>query len=223
MMRKYIVGGLIGATLVFSTQIFAEEGLQKIEAYIRSGLPITLDGKKVTLESAPVMVDGSTYLKLRDIAKITGLDVYWNEVTQTVELSTYDIPSQPTPPTPSPIDQNVSSSTNETQISKKDFNYFGDAYDSDTIFFNVTEDGFDTFFKKYNYGVIAYLYSDDTNVIYDTFYYRENDTSDWKTSIITRSLSKTSPTAMLQFDNKIKSLEIKTDLIPNQIMRWNQD
>jgi hypothetical protein len=35
-----------------------------------------------------VMVDGSTYLKLRDVAALTGLDVNWNEQTQTVELGT---------------------------------------------------------------------------------------------------------------------------------------
>jgi hypothetical protein len=87
-MKKFIMGLLVGVGLMIGTFAFADEGLTKIETYLRPGLPITLDGKKAQLESPAVMVDGSTYLKLRDVAKLTGLGVNWNEDTQTVELST---------------------------------------------------------------------------------------------------------------------------------------
>jgi hypothetical protein len=86
-MKKYIVGSLFGAIIASSVTAYADEGLEKIEAYIRKGLPITLNGAQVQLESPPVMVDGSTYLKLRDVAGLTGLQVNWNEATQTIELS----------------------------------------------------------------------------------------------------------------------------------------
>lgn len=99
-MKKFLSGVLIGTGLMLCTFVFADEGLTKIEAYLRPGLPITLDGKKMTLEAPPVMVDGSTYLKLRDVAKLTGLGVEWNEATQTVELSTN--PAESSEPQPKP-------------------------------------------------------------------------------------------------------------------------
>lgn len=85
-MKKFILGLLVGISITAAGSVYADEGLQKIEAYLRPTLPITLDGNSVTLESPPVMYDGSTYLKLRDVAKLTGLSVIWNDNTQTVEL-----------------------------------------------------------------------------------------------------------------------------------------
>lgn len=85
-MKKVIVSFLAGMVMATSISVYADEGLAKIEAYLRPSLAITLDGKPVALENAPVMYDGSTYLKLRDAAKLTGTDVNWNEATQTVEL-----------------------------------------------------------------------------------------------------------------------------------------
>lgn len=85
--KKFLLGLFVGASLMITTSVFADEGLEKIVAYLRPSLPITLDGNPVKLESSPVMVDGSTYLKLRDIAALTGLEVTWNDKSQTVELS----------------------------------------------------------------------------------------------------------------------------------------
>ncbi|RAV12169.1 stalk domain-containing protein [Paenibacillus contaminans] len=84
--KHYTLGLLSGAILATGISVFADDGIEKIEAYLRPGLPITLDGKEFKLESPPVMYDGSTYLKLRDVAAITGLGVNWNEGTETVEL-----------------------------------------------------------------------------------------------------------------------------------------
>lgn len=85
-MKKFIMGVVVGAVFATGTAAYADEGLQKVEAYLRPSLSIELDGKPVKLDSAPVMYDGSTYLKLRDVAALTGLQVDWNETTQTVEL-----------------------------------------------------------------------------------------------------------------------------------------
>ncbi|WP_248923969.1 stalk domain-containing protein [Paenibacillus hamazuiensis] len=85
-MKKFVPGLLAGIILASASAAYAEEGLQKVEAYLRPALPITLDGKPAKLESSPVIYDGSTYLKLRDLAALTGLQVNWNEAAQTVEL-----------------------------------------------------------------------------------------------------------------------------------------
>jgi hypothetical protein len=85
-MKKFIMGLIVGVAITATGSVFAEDGLQKIEAYLRPSLPITLNGQAVTLKNPPVMYDGSTHLNLRDIAAITGLTVNWNDATQTVEL-----------------------------------------------------------------------------------------------------------------------------------------
>ncbi|OAS19243.1 stalk domain-containing protein [Paenibacillus oryzisoli] len=86
-MKKFIIGLLVGVAITVAGSVYADEGLEKIEAYLRPSLPVTLNGEVLKLDSSPVMVDGSTYLKLRDVATVTGLTVNWNDATQTVELS----------------------------------------------------------------------------------------------------------------------------------------
>lgn len=90
-MKKFVMGLIVGIAIATTGSIYADEGLQKIEAYLRPTLPITLNGAAVTLESSPVMYDGSTYLKLRDLAALTGLLVNWNDATQTVELGKSEV------------------------------------------------------------------------------------------------------------------------------------
>lgn len=86
-MKKFVMGLIVGVAITAAGSVYADEGLQKIEAYLRPTLPVMLDGTPLKLESPPVMVDGSTYLKLRDVAAATGLGVNWNDTTQTVELN----------------------------------------------------------------------------------------------------------------------------------------
>jgi hypothetical protein len=87
--RGYVISFIIGAMATISTTTFAEDGLTKIDAFLRPSLPITLDGKSIQLDNPPLMYDGSTYVKLRDIQKVDpNLNVNWNDSTQTVELST---------------------------------------------------------------------------------------------------------------------------------------
>lgn len=86
-MRKYIIGILIGASLMFSMQSFAEDGLQSVSAFLRSGLPFTLDGKVVKLDSPVITYNDSTYVKLRDITKLTGNGIVYNDRTGVVEMT----------------------------------------------------------------------------------------------------------------------------------------
>lgn len=95
-MKKAIIGFVCGCLFATVSSAYADEGLQKIEAYLRPSLPVTLDGKSVNLESPPVVYDGSTYLKLRDVAKLTGVQVNWNDATQTVELTSGGSPKMDT-------------------------------------------------------------------------------------------------------------------------------
>lgn len=99
-MKRFVMGLIVGIAISTCGAVFAEDGLQKVEAYLRPSLPITLNGTPVTLDNPPVMYDGSTYLRLRDIAKLTGIGVDWNQQTQTVVLSTYGAPTSSTTTAP---------------------------------------------------------------------------------------------------------------------------
>ncbi|CAG7645237.1 stalk domain-containing protein [Paenibacillus allorhizosphaerae] len=87
-MKKFVSGVFVGIAVSITVSAYAADGIQQIEAFLRPSLPVTLDGNLLKLESAPLMYDGSTYLGLRDVAKIAGIQVYWNEKGQTVELNT---------------------------------------------------------------------------------------------------------------------------------------
>lgn len=89
-MKKFVTGILVGAGLMLSAQVLADDGLQMIEAYLRPDLLIKLDGKQLELKNPPIIYDGSTYLPLREMAGIFGKDVNWNNDTQTVELGKRD-------------------------------------------------------------------------------------------------------------------------------------
>jgi hypothetical protein len=86
--KGYIIGAIAGASLMFSLQSFAEDGLTQIQSivYLRTGLSITLDGKKAQLDNPAIIYEGSTYIKLRDAGKLTGTDVNWNADTGTIEM-----------------------------------------------------------------------------------------------------------------------------------------
>ena len=85
-MKKRIAVITVSSMLLLSTCALAKDELQQITALLRPGISITLNGQKADVEAPPIFVEGSTYLKLRDIAKLTGVEVYWNAQTQTVEL-----------------------------------------------------------------------------------------------------------------------------------------
>lgn len=87
-MKKYVLGVMTGVLLAMPIYTFADNALPQVTAYIRSDLPILLDGEKLELKNPPLIYDGSTYLPLKDTAVALGKDVNWNEATQTVELST---------------------------------------------------------------------------------------------------------------------------------------
>jgi hypothetical protein len=162
-MKKFVIGLVVGLSLMFSFQVFAEDGLTKIEAYLRPGLIVTLDNQRVNFESPPVMVDGNTYLKLRDVAALTDLHVNWIEATQTVELVTdavYGTLPQSPPPTTSVVPPSSDSGTVEANSSTGGANM---------IFTNVeltpvTKDGIDYYSIR---SIAAQHYSAGYDIHYD--------------------------------------------------------
>ncbi|SFM44863.1 Copper amine oxidase N-terminal domain-containing protein [Paenibacillus sp. 1_12] len=87
-MKKIVLGIIIGILLTISTSVMAEDGLEKVEAYLRKGLPIFLDGKVLQFKDSALVLNGTTYLPFREMANQLGKGVVWNEKLQQIELYT---------------------------------------------------------------------------------------------------------------------------------------
>ena len=81
---------LVGTSFTIGAN--ADTIITAISATINKDLSVTLDGEKVTFKNEagiPVPVisyNNTSYLPVRSIAALTGLDVTWNGNTQTIEL-----------------------------------------------------------------------------------------------------------------------------------------
>ena len=70
----------------------ATSGMQEIAAYLNANITVKLDGEAQTFLDAkgnrvyPITYQGSTYLPVRAVAGLVGLDVDWDQATQTVLL-----------------------------------------------------------------------------------------------------------------------------------------
>jgi hypothetical protein len=86
-MKKFLAGLIIGMMLMGA--VFADT--QTIEAFYNN-IKISINGKAVELKDAagspvePFIYNGTTYLPVRAIAEALGMEVKYNETTNTVEL-----------------------------------------------------------------------------------------------------------------------------------------
>ena len=82
----------LGAVLCFAAGAAAVDTLQQITAYLDAGITVTLDGEAQVLTDAkgtrlyPITYNGSTYLPVRAVAGLAGLEVNWDQATKTVQL-----------------------------------------------------------------------------------------------------------------------------------------
>ena len=94
-MKKKLVPTL-AMTLVLLCGIIigaaASNGLQAVQAYLNANITIKYDGEPQTLLDAngnrlyPLTYNNSTYLPVRAISKLLGVDVEWDQATQSVLL-----------------------------------------------------------------------------------------------------------------------------------------
>ena len=80
------------AVIGFTAGAAAAGGLQEIKAYLNSGISIKLDGEAKVLTDAsgvrtyPISYNGTTYLPIRSIADLLGVEVNWDQATASVLL-----------------------------------------------------------------------------------------------------------------------------------------
>ncbi|MFI3231523.1 MAG: PepSY domain-containing protein, partial [bacterium] len=102
-MKKLITGVVIGATIVGTTSIFADDLVQMIEAKYMVD-KISINGVDTGKANNAFISNGTTYLGVRDISEALGLEVNWDGTTNSIDINS---------PTP------TSTSTNNSYISKE--------------------------------------------------------------------------------------------------------
>ncbi|ULL17470.1 copper amine oxidase N-terminal domain-containing protein [Paenibacillus sp. H1-7] len=91
--RVLILGALMGGT--FTAGVFAEDILQKVEAYLRPDFNIVLDGKPVALENPPLIYNDKSYLPLKELANMLGANIIWKGDNKTIYINSRINPEQP--------------------------------------------------------------------------------------------------------------------------------
>lgn len=74
-MKKFIFGVIIGVLLAISVPVAAEGVIKKVTATVRSDFSIELNGGTVSLQNPPLAYNGSSYLPVREIASLLGVNV----------------------------------------------------------------------------------------------------------------------------------------------------
>jgi hypothetical protein len=185
-MKKYIIGGLVGASLMFSMQAFAAVG-DKVEA-IFAQFNFIVNGVTVGLDESPVVINGNSYLPVRSISNALGYDVTYKADSRTIEMSvagnTYENVPTPTVPvqsTPSPIQPTPSNGqTNATPPSQQasgDDKYAGKVFVSGKDLFEaIMNDTGEmiTYTSKSNSPVIVYNKKENIIDKNDQFYDMDN-------------------------------------------------
>lgn len=102
--RSYAAGFLSAVLLLaLATSVLAAYQVQATLDY--TGIQITLNDQPIVPVNAngtpvePFAIDGTTYLPVRAVANALGLDVEWEQATQTVKLTSKNAPVTPTEPT----------------------------------------------------------------------------------------------------------------------------
>lgn len=78
----------------FTAGVFASDGIEKVDAFLRPDFQIVLDGQDVELDTPALIYDDKSYLPLKAIAGLVNVDVKWEERSKTIYLNTR-YPGQP--------------------------------------------------------------------------------------------------------------------------------
>ena len=96
--RSFFVLCVVLALLIgISTGAAAAGQLEEIRAYLNRGITIRLDGVEQTMYDAngkvvyPITYNGTTYVPLRGVSTMLGIDVEWDGSTKTVLLGDNDV------------------------------------------------------------------------------------------------------------------------------------
>lgn len=87
-MKKRIFAAVLIICIICSSFVFAEENL--VFNVIPYNFKLFWNGNELDFNSPVLLVNGQTYVPLRDMAEATGMDVNWNGDTQEIRMTEAD-------------------------------------------------------------------------------------------------------------------------------------
>lgn len=92
--KVVIVGTLMGTC--FGAGVYAQDVLQRVDAYLRSDYKVVVNGQAVQLANPPLIYNNSSYLPVKELAGYLGAVVNWQENTKTIYVVPRVNSNQPT-------------------------------------------------------------------------------------------------------------------------------
>ncbi|NQX57577.1 stalk domain-containing protein [Paenibacillus qinlingensis] len=89
-----IVGTLMGTC--FGAGVYAQDVLQRVDAYLRNDYKVVVNGQAVQLANPPLIYNNSSYLPVKELAGYLGAVVNWQENTKTIYVVPRVNSNQPT-------------------------------------------------------------------------------------------------------------------------------
>ncbi|ULL16635.1 hypothetical protein DVH26_20640 [Paenibacillus sp. H1-7] len=93
-MKKLIVGLMAGIMIGSAATAFAAEDIDKEVKALLGSFNFKVNGVEKKLDKTPLVYEGTAYLSVREVAKLTGYEVDYTEETRTIDLNS-NPPSSP--------------------------------------------------------------------------------------------------------------------------------
>lgn len=85
--RSSFIGFILGVLIAIPVTALGASNA-KVEALLSPNIKVVIDSKRIQLENTPILVEGRTYLPLRELGeKVMGMDVDWDQETSTAILT----------------------------------------------------------------------------------------------------------------------------------------
>ncbi|NEW05385.1 hypothetical protein GK047_05055 [Paenibacillus sp. SYP-B3998] len=88
-----ILGTLMGTC--FTAGIYAQDLIQRVDAYLRDDFNVVVDGKQVKLANPPLIYNNTSYLPVKELGTYLGAVVNWKESNKTIYMNSRIHPEQP--------------------------------------------------------------------------------------------------------------------------------
>lgn len=88
-----VLGTLMGTC--FTAGVYAQDVLQRVDAYLRNDFKVVVNGQEVKLANPPLIYNNSSYLPVKELGTYLGAVVNWKDSTKTIYLNSRVNPQQP--------------------------------------------------------------------------------------------------------------------------------
>lgn len=130
---KYAVVGTLMGTC-FTAGVYAQDVLERVDAYLRKDFQVVVDGKQVALANPPLIYNNTSYLPVKELGTYLGAIVNWKESNKTIYVNSRKYPEQTTGGTDTQYTEIVLQSPYAQY-----FTYLGAQY---PVLINMTDQGY---------------------------------------------------------------------------------